>query len=290
MLQLDLETRVEPHQDDEPLSITPLEEYDLRQRLFDAVRAGGPLPEAPPDVIHAQGILPPPPLDAAPYARAASELNALLPVWERLRSADEREVLPVDIRLASGLRLTGRLGDVRPDGLCRVEARKIGAGQLLPHWIDMLALAASTGHGAITCGALDGAGGVALRIGSIGADEALRRLQTLADLYAEGQRRPLCFLPNLALEFVDLVAGEKPCEPDEALAKCNGSLANDFTPRWEAKDVWFKRLLGPAPHVLGDRAETSEFCRLAVDVVEPMARTLEAADTAQWLDRPPRTP
>ncbi len=286
VLQLDLETRVEEHQDEEPLRITPLEEYELRQRLFEAVRADGPLPESPPAVLRAQGLLPPPPLDTVPYRKAAGELNALLPVWERMQPTDDHEVLPIDLRLASGLRLTGRLGDLRGQGLCRIEARKMGAGQLLPHWIDLLALAAATGQSTLECCALDGKGGLSLRIGSLSAEQALRHLQTLAELYVEGQQRPLCFLPNLSLEFVELVTGDKAREPDEALARCNSNLANDFTPRWEAKDAWFKRLLAPAPHALGVRAETSEFCRLAGAILEPMMDSLAAVDARHWLNQP----
>ena len=290
VLQLDLETETDQHQDEEPLTINGLEEYELRQRLFDAVRADGLLPEAPPEVIRAQGLLPPPPLDAMPYAKAAAELNALLPVWEHMRHAQHPEVIPIDIHLPSGIRLTGRLGDVSPDalaerahGLCRVEARKVGANQLLPHWIDLLTLAAAGGPATLECCGLNGDGGLDLRIGSLSPDEALRHLQTLVELYLEGQQRPLCFLPNLSLEFVELITGERAREPDDALEKCNRDLANIFTPRWEANDAWFGRLLAPPPHCLGERAETSEFCRIALAVLEPMARTLRKADAEQWL-------
>jgi exodeoxyribonuclease V gamma subunit len=286
VLQLDLETRVAKHQNDEPLSISGLEEYELRQRLFDAVRTDGPLPESPPDVIRAQGLLPPPPLDTAPYIKARTELNDLLPLWERMRPADDYEVVPVDIRLSPALRLTGRLGDVRPHGLSRIEARKAGAGQLLPHWIDLLALAATTGRSTLECCALEGKGGLTLRLGSLTAADALRHLQVLAELYVHGQQRPLCFLPNLSREYVDMIDGEKPRDPDEALARCNDSLADSFRPRWAARDEWFIRVLQPGPHPLGDRAETSEFCRLAVAILAPMERTLAPVDAGQWLQQP----
>jgi exodeoxyribonuclease V gamma subunit len=283
VLQLALETNVEKDPDEEPLNIKGLDEYDLRQRLFDAVRADGPLPAEPPQVIRAQGLLPPPPLDTVPYQKVAGELNALLPVWTCMRDAAEPEVTAIDVRLPSGVRLTGRLGDAGSEGLCRVEARKMSASFLLPHWIDLLALAASGRGATLECCGLDGDGGLDLRVGSIGADEAQAYLQTLTELYLEGQRRPLCFLPNLSLEFVELVTGKRAREPDQALATLNRGLGSDFQPRWEAEDTWFRHVLAPPPNSLGASAGTSEFCRLASTVLEPLASTLEQQDVDQWL-------
>ncbi len=283
VLQLDLEIAGEELEDDEPLTLRGLEEHQLRQHLFELARAGGPLPETPPALIRAQGLLPPPPLDTAPYGKAAQELNALLPVWRHTRPAEEYEVLAVDVSLQSGVHLVGRLGDVAPGGLSRVEARKVSASQLLPHWIDLLALAACRGEGVLACCGFDRAGNLDARQGTVRREQALAYLETLTSLYLEGQRRPLCFLPSISQEYVDLITGENAKEPDEALAKCNGKLANEFQPRWETKDLWFRRLLAPPPYCLGEQAATSEFCRIAEAVLEPMARLLVEQDAEAWL-------
>jgi exodeoxyribonuclease V gamma subunit len=283
VLQLDLDTAVEQRADDEPLDLRGLDEHQLRQRLFDAVRNHGPLPESPPDHIRALGLLPPPPLDEAPYAGAAAELNRLLPVWERLRHTED-DVVPVDVVLPNALRLTGRLGSVAPDGLRRIEARRVSARQLLPHWIDLLALAATGRAATLHCCGLDGDGELDLRIGRVEPEQARSWLEALTDLYVEGQQRPLCFLPGTAGDFVELVDGDRGLDPDEALAKCNAHLAREFNPPWEVRDVWFRRVLAPMPEPLGARAETSEFCRVASEVVRPMTLCLAPVDDVDaWL-------
>ena len=282
VLQLDLDTAVERRADDEPLDLRGLDEHQLRQRLFDRVRSHGPLPEAPPDQIRALGLLPPPPLDEVPYANAAAELNGLLPAWQRLR-LDDPDVVPVDVLLPNALRLTGRLGDVAPEGLRRIEARRASERQLLPHWIDLLALAATGRSATLTCCGFARDGGLDVRIASLDPEQALAYLETLAELYLEGQQRPLCFLPGAAGEFVELVDGEKGLDPDAALAKCNARLANDFSPPWEVRDVWFRRVLAPMPEPLGSHAETSGFCRAAMAILGPMQRRLAPVDADDWL-------
>jgi exodeoxyribonuclease V gamma subunit len=283
VLQLDLEIAVDERADAEPLGVKGLDEYQLRQQFFDAARAGGPLPETVPELIRAQGVLPPPPLDAEPYAKAAAEANALLPVWLATRPAEDREVVAIDVALAGGTRLVGRLGDVSRDGLCRVEPRRLRARHLLGHWIDALALAASGRTATLACCGFDDDGAVHLRVGSVDPATALEHLDGLAAAYREGQQRPLCFLPNLGHEYLDAQAGRKPKSRDEALAACNGRLTNEFRPAWEAIDPWFKRVLAPGPP-LGQRAEDSEFCRLADTVLGPMAATLQERDVASWLE------
>jgi len=282
VLQLDLEIHVEQDPDEEPLRIKGLAEYELRQRLFDSVRSDGELPDEPADVIRAQGLLPPPPLDLVPYQKTAAELNALLPVWRHMRGLAGSDVTALDVRLADGMRVTGRLGDVSAARLCRVEARRMNASLLLPHWIDLLVLAASGIGASLECCGLDGDGGVDLRVGSIGAQQARGHLRTLVEVYREGQQRPLCFLPNLSLEYVRLTSGDKARDPDDALRSLNGKLANDFQPRWEARDPWFKHVLTP-PQLLGSAAGSSEFCRLADTVVQPMEHTLAHQDVTEWL-------
>lgn len=282
VLQLDLDIAVEARADDEPLDVRGLDEYQLRQRLFDAARVGGPLPEAVPEALRAQGVLPPPPLDAEPYARAAAATNALLPVWHAAGASDDHEVVAVDVALADGLRLVGRLGDVGRNGLCRVEPRRLRARHLLGHWIDALALAAGGRPVTLACCGFDGDGVVHLRLGTVDPATAREHLEALAAIYREGQQRPLCFLPNLAQDYLDAQNGKQPKSPDDALAACNGRLTNDFQPAHEAGDPWFRRVLAPG-RPLGARAADSEFCRLAEQVLGPMAAALKERDIEPWL-------
>jgi exodeoxyribonuclease V gamma subunit len=285
VLQLDLDVAVDERADDEPLSVGGLDEYRLRQMLFDAARAGGPLPAAVPERVRAQGVLPPQPLDAEPYAKAAAELNELLKAWHATRPADGYRVASIDVALADGVRVVGRLGDLNRDGLHRLEPRRLRARNLLGHWIDAVALAASGRTATLACYGFDNDGALHLRRGTLDPAAALAHLETLAGLYREGQQRPLCFLPNLGQEFLDALGGKKPKSPDEALAMCNGRLTNEFQPAWEAGDPWFKRVLAPE-QPLGARAEASEFCRLAEAVLGPMAAALQEQDPGPWPEAP----
>ncbi len=287
VLQLDMEVESHVVNDDEAITISGLDKYGLRQNLFATARASGPLADEPTPLIRAQGVLPPAPLDREPYKKLAVQMNKLWSMWHDSRSDREPEVVAIDLYLNHGMRVIGRVGDVRPEGLCRIEPRQLHASQLLAHWIDLLAVAATGRTVTLACcgfsGDSDGDGQLDLRLGTIDAPTAFMYLQSLADLYFEGQRRPLLFLPGLGAKFIEHLSGEKPLTADAALDKCNSRLTNDFQIAWEKNDVWFAPLLAQNPHPLGDDAATSELCRVALDVIEPMLNTLSQVEKDDWL-------
>jgi exodeoxyribonuclease V gamma subunit len=287
VLQLELEITDNRISDEEPLQLDRKQEHRLRQALFASARATGPLSDMPDARVRAQGVLPPPPLDVEPYRKLAGELNALLPVWTRACAVEEPAAVAIDVPLAGGLRLVGRIGDAFPDGLRRIDARRLGARQLLGHWIDLLALAA-TGHpGRLTCCGFDKDGALDLRVGSVDPTAALEHLGRLVELYLEGQQRPICFMPDLALGYLERLG--KGAAPDDALAKCNGKLTDEFRTTWEATDPWYAALLAEPPDPLGAVAESSEFCATASTVLGPMLTTLAQLRVEDWLAAPSTT-
>lgn len=283
VLQLDMEVQTDVINDDETITISGLDRYGLRQSLFATARDAGPLADDPTPIVQARGALPPTPLDREPYRKLAAEINELWSMWNDSRPEGETDVVAIDLLLNHGLRVVGRIGDVRPAGLCRIEPRELRASQLLAHWIDLLALAATGRSTTLASCGFDSDGQLELRLGSIDARRAAGHLQSLVDLYCEGQRRPLMFLPGLGAKFVEYLAGDKPLTPDAALNKCNDTLNDDFHPAWEKTDVWFAPLLAQDPHPLGDDVATSELCRLALTVIQPMLSTLEKVNKEDWL-------
>ncbi len=282
VLQLDLEIDKPTANDEESISLSALDRHGLRQRLFASVRASGPLPDEPSPLLRAQGVLPPSPLDREQYHELAIEMNRLWLIWQDTRPVAETEVLAIDLQMPNGVRVVGRVGDVRPEGLCRIEPRRLGARQLLVHWLDLLALAATGRTATLACCGIDKEGELDMRLGTIDASTARTHLQTLTDLYLEGQQRPLVFLPELGEEFVGHLDPKKRLSPDQALDRCNLKLSGDFHVDWVATNVWLAPVLAEAPHPLGDRASTSEFCRIACDVIQPLLDTLQPTGRDEW--------
>jgi len=283
VLQLDMEVETDVVNDEEMITVSGLDRYGLRQSLFVTARDRGPLADDPTPIIQARGALPPAPLDREPYRKLAAEMNELLSIWNDSRPDHEPEVVAIDLQLSHGLRVVGRIGDVRPTGLCRIEPRALRASQLLVHWMDLLALAATGRVTTLASCGFDGDGQLELRLGTIDPQAATGHLQSLVDLYFEGQRRPLKFLPSLGANFVEFLGSAKPLAPDAALAKCNGILNDDYHTAREKEDVWFAPLLAPDDHPLGDDAATSELCRIAMTVIQPMLNTLEKVAKEDWL-------
>ena len=282
VLQLDLEIESPAAHDEESIDVSPLDRHGLRQSLFATARASGPLPDEPSPLIQAQGVLPPAPLDGEPYRALATEMNSLWLLWHDTRPVSEPEVVAIDLQLDNGIRVVGRVGDVRPEGLCRIEPRRLRAHHLLSHWIDLLALAASGCTGKLACGGFDDQGELELRLGNIEPVVAQTHLKTLTAWYLEGQQRPLMFLPALGEEFVKYLCAKTPLTTDAALDKCNKRLNNDYSSTWPKNDAWFAPILADDPHPLGDDATTSEFCRIAQEVIAPMVNSLEIADRKTW--------
>jgi exodeoxyribonuclease V gamma subunit len=289
VLQLDLEIRATATSDEESHTLDRLQESRLRSELFELAKRTGSLPAAPSTTLRAQGVLPPEPLDLPPYEKLTSQLHELLPIWHRSQPAVEPEVAGIDVALPCNVRVVGRLGDVHPGGITRIHAWRLNAHRLLDDWIDLLGLAASGRTATLTVGGFDKDGRPVLRSGSLTAERAIQHLDRLVSLYLEGQSRPLCFLPELAMRYVEHLGGDKPKEPEQALQELTGYLSNSFRPAWETMDPWFSTLLLAGDYPLGESVEASELCALASAIVAPMDEVLQPSDPDEWPGPPPET-
>lgn len=277
-LRLRLERNDTAIVDDEPLGLDGLTAHQLRHELFaTACGNGEPLPAAPDPVLRARGVLPPPPLDLGAYRALAEQVNPLLPLWQQWHACHpEPTPVDVDITLADGRRLTGRLADARPDGLRRIHPGTLRANHRLGDWIDYLALAASGAPGTLRCAGL-AEGGVVVLGAEVAQTRALELLEDLVAVHDQAQQQPLCFMPGLATTFMEkqspLWTG-KPNDPQAALDDRNNYLSRTHFPAWElANDPWFP-LVAPPPELLGHDAGASQFRRLAEAVCGPMVEQL----------------
>ncbi|MCP5185957.1 MAG: hypothetical protein H6993_18470, partial [Pseudomonadales bacterium] len=281
--QLALEIRQDSTRDDESLELARLERSTLRAALWTAACAGKAIPEAPPSWLLARGELPPPPLAEAPYREAADIARALLEVHQAM-AAPTHGTTDVDVVLDAGVRLVGRVTGLGPHGLLALECAELSGSVLLPHWIDLLAVAsAATVSTTLTCVGVDDKGALAVRTGAIDPTLARQALETLAALFLAGQRSPLCFLPRLGMRYVDKLKPGDTSSAAKALAERNKAL-DGYNGSWtELKDPWFAPLLAPEPDYLGDDPATSEFCRLSSIILGPLVATLESVPADSWL-------
>ncbi len=276
ILQLALDPAQARLEDEEPRALDFFTAAKLRRELLARAQSEDAIPATPPAYIKARGILPPPPLDQTPWQEQTEQVRRLQPVRALWYDDEMPGPRDVDLLLPCGLRLMGRIADVYVDGLRRLQPGKIGPQYRLQHWVDYLALRAGGTDGVLRCCGLEQGEPVFFEA-ELTAAAARDYLNTLAELWLEGQQRPLCFLPRLAGEFMQhqhAAWTSKPKSAREALEARNGYLANSYRPAWEMHDPWFRRLVRP-PDYLGQSPGDSDFCDLAQKICGPLVAHLQ---------------
>jgi exodeoxyribonuclease V gamma subunit len=274
VLQIPLEPPADRLADEEPLALDSLSEYQLRQRLFARACMEGTLPQMPDALLRAQGVLPPAPLDDDAYARLARDVDALLPLWRDWCAQHGPSAEALNVSVAGGVRISGRLSDVWPDGLRRIRAGKLGMRYQIACWIDYLMLRAAGLPGALHMAGLDRDGSVCVLRATIAEAVAADQLARLVNLFQEGHTQPLPFMPDLAQRYLERTG--RGHDPAAALAHCNDLLRNPYQPRYELGDPYFA-LVVRAPDYLGRDPDSAALCRIAAALCAPMLQYLEAA-------------
>ncbi len=267
VMLLDLDIRASEIKNDEMLQPDGLEMYALRQTLFERALESGRLPDEPPELLVAKGVLPPEPLHIGLYMEVSGMINDLLEVAGARKPTGSFEPQAVDVLLFDGLRLTGQIADVMGNELWRVEPRKVTARHLMNHWFDLLALAATNGEMKLSLFGIGDREKIAAWEGRVDPEAALSYLRSLAQLFLEGQCRPLRFMPGLAGQFVEQL---RKGDPQAALDYCNAASTFDRGRPYELDDPWFRRLLLEPDKPLGRDATGNEFCDIAIELVGTM--------------------
>lgn len=265
-LNLKLNIEATSTEDDEPITLNPLAEAKLRQRLFDSADVAGliELPTEASPLERARGMLPPPPLANASYATEAESVNLLLPTWQDWTNETAPNSVDINLDNINGVRLTGRVSSVWPDVLRRLRVGRLRTKFRLHYWIDYLAVVAS-GHDV----ALEIVGfedkkasrKIAHYRGQIDYETACTELSRLVQLYLDGQQRPLLYHPELDDEYV--------AHQNKAFANFSYRFNHaNRNPHHLIRDAYFALLLGPSNAPLGD--ETNN----------PFIETIKAVSTA----------
>ncbi len=192
-LDVVLPYEAEPEEQTVPLKLDHLQQWQVNQRLLDAVQAGADGHEAEADERR-RGLLPPGALAEKTLEASRDLVGRLVQIAHPLSSGEGRSV-DVDVVLPDGRRVVGTVAGVHDSRLVRITPSRLQGRQLLSPWVDVLVLAAA---GEPRTAALVGRAryGRSTRPGVLTIDapasaEAAGLLADLLDLHAEGMRRPL---------------------------------------------------------------------------------------------------
>ena len=264
--------------DDEPFELDGLARWSLRERLFSyAKKTGEAILKEPPGWVRGTGKLAPPPVDLFQYGKELEGARKMLEVWNEWRNEASPRSVFVQAELELGLRVVGVVGDVwfqeaQPVGIRKVLNGDVGLHTILPAWIDYLAWVLHGGERELCLvGIAESKGGWSL-VGpkrcTLDRATAKDTLQSLVNLYLEGQEKPLPFMPRLTGSFWQEQDEQqsKKAEPFDWLSKkCD---LDDEHAWYEAKDSFFRL------HLPVTRGMAEEFERIARAVCGPIAACL----------------
>lgn len=274
-LNLALDEAGDEIKDDEPQELDSLSAYQVRADLLEQARRSGldEIPKKPDALWRARGLLPPPPLDAAPFAKQAEQADGLLAIWrDWVANGDKPGWIDIDLDL-NGRRLKGRIENVWPDGLRVMRAGKYKLKFGLRAWIDYLAWRAAGGDGSLRIAALNDKRSAQKWEAHLDSDTARAELMALLDVFDDGQQTPLLFLPSLADVYLNRVHKNNKSEED-ALGVANDKITDTLHPDRDAKDPYFQLLLAGDPP-LGDFPGKTRFCALAEAIGGTLVQTLQ---------------
>ncbi len=185
--------------DKENFSLDALSGYRIRQELIKARLAGRDLADHFP-VQRAKGDLPQGNIGRLFYGDLEKETEAFAVKLLEIIGDRHPETLPVD-RSVSGIRLTGTLEGLYPQGRIQVRFARRRAKDYLSAWIYHLLLSATTANDRAAETILVGADGMA-RIRPVDQPDVF--LEAMLKIFVEGLCRPLSFFPDLSLHFLKL--------------------------------------------------------------------------------------
>ncbi|MCP1676523.1 exodeoxyribonuclease V gamma subunit [Natronocella acetinitrilica] len=271
-------------EEEDPLTLDRLAAAMLRRHLLHKadITDDAPLPETPPEHLRLAGELPPPPLDEPLFRREVVAVNQLLSPWRTWqRETPGPEPFEVDLTLAEDLRLRGRVADVWPGAVRRLQPGPLRMRHALRSWVDLLACAAAGGPNRLELIALDQGEPVGWQV-AIEPDQATTELRTLLQLFRDGESRPLTFHPDLADDYYGQV-GPIPAkhDPEKELKRLAVRLSpTAYVPHHLYNDAWFQPLLERS-NGLREDSEQARFVALCTALCEPLLTRMEPLEVRQ---------
>ncbi|MDQ2695003.1 MAG: exodeoxyribonuclease V subunit gamma, partial [Pseudomonadota bacterium] len=240
----------------EPFTLDYLPVQRLRRDLLALHLAAEPAEVMLP-LVRAAGILPHGRVGDVLFQRERHGVERFAQRLQALRPAALLEPLEVDIPF-QGLRLVGRLNDVSPQGLLSYRLDEVRAKDYLNLWLRHLVLNCLKPPGVAPVSRwLGDDKGFALRP----VADPRGCLQVLLDIYWQGLRRPLHFLPKSALVYAKAALGSGRSDPMAAARKkWEGSEEHPG----ECQDLYYQLAFRGSDPLDG------EFAALAMAVFRPV--------------------
>jgi exodeoxyribonuclease V gamma subunit len=249
-------------EDREPIALDRLEEHGIGAELL-RLGLDGLGPEAAFVPVRASGRLPPGVPGRLAYDDVVAQARPLVSRVEALMAAPRREPVEVDAEVA-GMRLVGRVGGLRENGLLAWQYGKARARHRISLWLRHLALRIGDPRfdAPSRLVARAGDGGAATLVGArVPPADARGALEGLVRLYRAGQRAPLPFFPETSLAWAEALRAAD--DRGRARAAAERAWCSSERAPGEDADPYVRRALGtPAPRPY----EAREFHELAVQV------------------------
>lgn len=250
-------------QDKENFCLGPLSGYRIRQDLIEARLSGTDLADHF-QVQRAKGDLPQGNIGRLFYGVLEKQTEAFAAKLLEIIADKNAEALPVDLTL-SGIRLTGTLEGLYPQGRIQMRFARRRAKDYLSAWIYHLVLCGSILNGRAPVTTLVGADGIA-RIQPVDRPDAF--LSEILETFKEGLCRPLHFFPDLSLHFLKLtVESGKPVNAAIDMIRKKW-VGTDFQ-RGVSEDPYYRLCFGSSDPI------DDQFEGLAEKIVAPLLRHVE---------------
>ena len=250
-------------QDKENFSLDALSGYRIRQDLIEARLSGHDLADHF-QIQRAKGDLPQGNIGRLFYGVLEKQTEAFAAKLLEIIADEHAERLPVDLTL-SGIRLTGTLEGLYPQGRIQVRFARRRAKDYLEAWIYHLVLCRTTVNGQNPLTILVGADGIA-RIRSV--DRPNEILKEILETFKEGLSRPLHFFPDLSLHFLkSTVESGKPI--NAAIETVRKKWVGTDFQRGVSEDPYYRLCFGCSDPI------DEQFEGLAKKIVAPLLRHIE---------------
>ncbi len=182
---------------DEPFSFSALDHYmqtnEIIQLLMDR---GKQALEEQYLRLRGKGLLPFPPFDQLSFGQIVNSAIKILPHLERVGIHSSASA--VDIHIGD-IRLTGSIWTSKQHGAVSFRAAKIKASDRVSLWIKHLVATLNTGHEVESIHV--GSDGHSIELAGLDQNEANDCLSKLLDIFLQGIKRPLPFIPEPSFVF-----------------------------------------------------------------------------------------
>ena len=250
-------------QDKENFSLDALSGYRIRQDLIEARLSGHDMVDHF-QIQRAKGDLPQGNIGRLFYGVLEKQTEAFAAKLLEIIADEHAERLPVDLTL-SGIRLTGTLEGLYPQGRIQVRFARRRAKDYLEAWIYHLVLCRATVNGRTPLTILVGADGIA-HIRSVDRPDAI--LKEILETFKKGLCRPLHFFPDLSLHFLkSTVESGKPMNAAIETVRKKW-IGTDFQ-RGVSEDPYYRLCFGCSDPI------DEQFEGLAEKIVAPLLRHVE---------------